>query len=126
MKPTIRLRNGGIKMEKKIYAEPNLITPNKPVVIDPDVCTGCNLCMEACMNDVMVPNSKKGEPPIALYPDECWYCGCCVMECPLKDKGAIKLEWPMMQKIRWKRADTGEHFRLGMPDPPPPNTRPPV
>jgi hypothetical protein len=31
-----------------------------------------------------------------------------------------------MQRVRWKRKDTGEHYRIGMPNPPPPNTRPMV
>jgi NAD-dependent dihydropyrimidine dehydrogenase PreA subunit len=120
------LRNRGMEMAKKIYAVPNLITPNKPLIFDAEVCNGCNKCLESCMNDVMIPSAEKGKPPIVLYPDECWYCGCCVMECKLKDKGALKLEWPMMQRIRWKRVNTGEHFRLGMPNPPPPNLKPPV
>jgi hypothetical protein len=35
---------------------------------------------------------------------------------------------PLNQSVSvvWKRAATGEIFRLGMRDPPPPNTRPPV
>ncbi|MBW1720980.1 MAG: ferredoxin family protein [Deltaproteobacteria bacterium] len=112
--------------QPKVYAQPNLITPNRPVIIDPEVCTGCNLCVEICPSDVYIPNPQKGKPPIILYPEECWYCGCCLMECPLHDKGANKLNWPLMQRMRWKRKETGEHFRFGMPNPPPPNKRPMV
>jgi hypothetical protein len=32
----------------------------------------------------------------------------------------------MMQRVRWKRKATGEHYRVGMKNPPPPNNRPPV
>jgi hypothetical protein len=32
----------------------------------------------------------------------------------------------MMQRVRWKRKATGEHFRVGMKNPPPPNNMPPV
>ena len=71
-----------------------------------------------------VPTFKK--PPIVLYPDECWYCGCCVQHCPVWQKGAIRMNHPMAQRVGWKRKETGEHFRIGMHDPPPPNTKPPV
>jgi formate dehydrogenase major subunit len=65
-----------------------------------------------------------GEPPVLMYPDECWFCGCCVAHCPVP--GAIRMEHPLNQRIGWKRKETGEYFRIGMKNPPPPNTRPPV
>lgn len=111
---------------EKVYMVPNQITLNKPLLIDAEVCNGCNRCVNICMMDVLYPHPEKGKPPIILYPDECWYCGCCVMECPRWKKGAIKLQHPMNQRVRWKRKATGEHFRVGMKNPPPPNTRPPV
>lgn len=112
--------------EKKVYMLPNQPTPNKPVVFNDEICNGCNRCVEMCTQDVFVPNPQKGKPPIILYPEECWYGGSCVMVCPLRFQGAIKLVNPVMQKVRWKRKETGEHFRVGMPNPPAPNTRPPV
>jgi NADPH-dependent glutamate synthase beta subunit-like oxidoreductase len=63
-------------------------------------------------------------PPLVLYPDECWFCGTCVEECPVK--GAIRMEHPLNQRVGWKRKETGELFRMGMKNPPPPYTRPPV
>jgi formate dehydrogenase major subunit len=65
-----------------------------------------------------------GEQPIAVYPDECWFCGCCVTHCPVP--GAITMEFPMNQRVGWKRKETGEYFRIGMKNPPPPNTKPPI
>lgn len=115
--------------EEKIYMESNLVTPNKPILFDENVCNGCNQCTKSCMMDVLYPNPEKGKPPVVLYPDECWYCGCCVMDCPIWEKEPIKpiqLMHPMMQRVRWKRKETGEHFRVGMKNPPPPNNRPPV
>jgi len=112
--------------ENKIVAEPNLIIPNKPLEFDATACNGCNACVEACLMDVLMPNPEKGKPPIIVYPDECFYEGSCVMECPRRDKGAIKLRWPLIFKMRWKRKETGEHYRLGMPNPPSPNPRPPA
>jgi NADH-quinone oxidoreductase subunit F len=63
-------------------------------------------------------------PPLVLYPDDCWFCGTCVEECPAE--GAIRMEHPLNQRVGWKRKDTGELFRIGMKNPPPPNNRPPV
>jgi NAD-dependent dihydropyrimidine dehydrogenase PreA subunit len=112
-------------MSDKTYMVPNPPTPNNPVEFDSQVCTGCNLCVSICPDDVMMPNPQKKSQPIVVYPEECWYCGGCVEECPRP--GAIKLLHPTQQRIsvNWKRKDTGEYFRLGMKNPPPPDTRPP-
>jgi hypothetical protein len=40
--------------------------------------------------------------------------------------GAIRMDFPMNQRVGWKRKATGEFFRIGMKDPPPPVTRPPL
>ncbi len=112
-------------MKQKVYMTPNPAVPNDPVEFDEKICNGCNQCVEACRNDVLMPNPEKGKPPIVLYSDECWYCGCCVQEC--NRQGAISMVHPLNQSlpVSWKRAATGEIFRLGMLSPPPPNTRPP-
>ncbi len=110
---------------EKVYMIPNPPMPNNPIEFDEHICNGCNQCADICRNDVMMPNPEKGKPPLVLYTDECWYCGCCVMEC--KRPGAIRLVLPLNQSlpVAWKRKATGEIFRLGMKNPPPPNTRPP-
>ena len=118
-------------MEEKMKQEdvhmfPNPVTPRDPVVFNEEVCNGCNNCVEVCVMDVLVPNPETGKPPIILYPDECYYDGLCVQNCPLWREGAIIISHPLNQRVRWKRKETGEHFRLGMPNPPPPNTKPPV
>ena len=111
-------------MDNKAYMVPNPMTPCRAVIIDPKLCIGCNQCVEVCRTDVLVPNPEKGKPPILLYPDECWFGGCCVEPCPVQ--GAIKMVHPLNQRIGWKRKETGEYFRIGMKNPPPPNTRPPI
>ena len=95
--------------QKKVYAFPNQCTPSTPVVFDPDICDGCNRCVDICQVDIMIPNPEKGKPPIVLYPEECWYAGCCVDACPRP--GSIELNHPLTQRVRWKRKETGEHFR---------------
>lgn len=112
-------------MPEDVRMYPNLITPNNPVIIDENTCLGCNACIEVCVMDILLPNPVKGKPPVVLYPDECWYDGACVEACPLWQKGVIRLNHPLNQRVRWKRKDTGKHYRLGMPDPPPPVTIPP-
>lgn len=95
--------------QEKTYAVPNISAPNSPVIINPETCIGCNECVEVCPIDVFIPNPEKGESPIILHPEECWYEGCCVFVCP--KPGAIRLNWPVMQRVGWKRVDTGEYFR---------------
>ena len=95
--------------EKKVYAVPNWCTPSSPVIFDPTNCNGCNLCVDVCQVDVLIPNPKKKGPPIVLYPEECWYEGDCVDEC--HRQGSIRLNLPLTQRVRWKRKDTEEHFR---------------
>jgi len=97
-------------MSVEAYMVPNPPTPNKAIEFNPDVCNGCNMCVEICPTDVMMPNPEKKQPPIVLYPEECYYDGCCVDECP--EHGAIRLNHPLMQRVRWKRKATGEHFRV--------------
>jgi NAD-dependent dihydropyrimidine dehydrogenase PreA subunit len=95
--------------QKKVYVIPNVATPGRPVIFNPEICKGCNKCIEVCPMDVFVPDDEKGKTPIILHPEECWYCGSCVNECPFP--GAVKSNWPLMQRGSWKRKDTGERFR---------------
>jgi len=111
-------------MENKGHIFPNPIMPNQCIIINPDLCNGCNSCVKVCRTDVLIPNKEKGKPPILVYPDECWFCGCCVEECPIPD--VISLNFPLNQRVVWKRKETGEYFRIGMKNPPPPNTKPPL
>jgi NAD-dependent dihydropyrimidine dehydrogenase PreA subunit len=82
----------------------------KPVIIHSEHCIGCNTCVDVCLQDVFLPNASSGEPPIVAYPQECWHDGVCVVHCP--SPMAIELKPPLMQRVRWKRKGTGEHFRL--------------
>ena len=111
-------------MYSKAVMVPNTTGPNQAIVIDADLCSGCKKCVEVCRTDVMMPGPGKGDSPVVMYPDECWFCGSCVAHCPVE--GAIRVEYPLHQRMGWKRKETGEYFRPGMKNPPPPNTRPPV
>ncbi|MFX0057699.1 MAG: ferredoxin family protein [Candidatus Hodarchaeota archaeon] len=87
-------------LNKKVYVIPESNISN-PITFNPDICIGCNICIETCQVDLFMPNPENNKPPIMLYPGECWYCGCCVMECP--KPGAIKLNAPLMNRVHWKR-----------------------
>ena len=94
--------------EQNIYAVPNNPSPSRPVIIDADTCIGCNRCVEVCPRDIFMPSPIKGEPPQVMFPEECWYDGSCIFICPVED--AIKLNFPLMWRVPWKRKATGEHF----------------
>ena len=59
--------------DKRAIAIPNVSTPNNPVLFNPDICNGCNRCVDVCPIDVYIPHPEKGNPPIILHPEECWY-----------------------------------------------------
>jgi NAD-dependent dihydropyrimidine dehydrogenase PreA subunit len=111
-------------MEHNAYMLPNPVMPSRVIFINTELCGRCGLCMEVCRADVLVPPPEEGEPPVVLYPEECWFCGCCTFHCPVP--GAIRVEYPLNQRIGWKRMETGEYFRIGMKNPPPPSNRRPV
>ena len=71
----------------------------RPVVFNEEVCNGCNKCVDICPMDILVANSQKGKPPIVAYPDECWYDGNCLFQCPLRDKGAIRIVVPLPMRV---------------------------
>ena len=93
------------------------------IVFDYALCDGCNACVRVCRQHILLPNPEKGSSPLIINREECWFDGCCVLACP---KGAIKLIHPLVQRVGWKRKETGEYFRIGMKNPPYPNTRSPV
>jgi NAD-dependent dihydropyrimidine dehydrogenase PreA subunit len=96
-------------VKDKAFAIPNAPGFSSPILFEADICNGCNRCVDVCTMDILIPNSEKGKPPIILYPEECWFGGDCVAECPRP--GAIRMNQPLMQRVRWKRKSTGEHFR---------------
>ena len=88
-----------------------------PLRFDESKCSGCNICVNICRVDTMIPNPESLKPPLVVFPDECWFCGCCVEHCP---EDALRLETPIAGMVAWKRKDTGEIFRRGMKNPPHP------
>ncbi len=56
------------------------------VVIDPERCKACYLCVRACPTGVLeagiAANSAGVYPPIAKYIEKCIACGNCYVVCP--------------------------------------------
>ncbi len=46
------------KRDEEVYAFPNAPTPTRPVIFDPDNCTGCNKCVNVCIMDILLPNPE--------------------------------------------------------------------
>ena len=97
-------------MEQTAFLVPNVTGPTEAVTIDPEICVGCNECAYICRVQTIMPNPVSGRPPIVAYPDECWYCSCCQEVCRT---GALHMNFPINQRILFKRKATGEIFRLG-------------
>jgi NAD-dependent dihydropyrimidine dehydrogenase PreA subunit len=113
----------GVKMGA--YSIPSQSGPCRILSFDAEKCIGCNLCVNVCPLDVMIPNPTKGREPIVLYGEECWFCGGCVQECPQR---ALTLVMPAKQRLStvWVDKETGAEYRVGMKNPLPPVTTPPA
>jgi NAD-dependent dihydropyrimidine dehydrogenase PreA subunit len=76
----------------------------EPVSIDPDLCSGCGRCIDACPSDLFLPDRETGQP-VVMYPGECWYEGVCVEACPTD---AITLHRPASSRVQWRpKAELG-------------------
>ena len=49
------------------------------VMVDPERCTMCGLCIQACPRDILVEGAKTAQ---TIGPDRCYYCGHCKAVCP--------------------------------------------
>ena len=70
-----------------------------PPIINEDVCTCCNRCVEHCPQDVFFDSEKK-KTPVITFPEECWHCYACVLDCP--SPGAIRIRTPVPMMLCYK------------------------
>ncbi len=56
-----------------------------PAKVDPEKCTGCESCIDACPSEAI----KMEEEKAVIDVDACVDCGVCVDECPVE---AISME----------------------------------
>jgi NAD-dependent dihydropyrimidine dehydrogenase PreA subunit len=65
--------------------------------LDENICTGCQICVDACPEDVLRYDNNKRKAVIA-YPKDCIGCGVCSWFCPVKCiETSIEREWPQVQ-----------------------------
>jgi len=57
-------------------------------VIDPDLCTGCGICAEACRFDAIIPNGDV----YTVRPIKCEGCNVCVYVCPAEAASLVMKE----------------------------------
>lgn len=87
---------------------PPTFAPGDPLSFDAELCIGCDLCVDVCQVDIMLPSPGPGLPPLVAYPGECWYDGSCVDICPVP--GAISLNSLAKNRVHYRRKETGEDF----------------
>ena len=51
--------------------------------IDPDLCNGCEICVDSCPMDV-IRFDEKTRKVNARYPEDCIACYNCEFDCPTK------------------------------------------
>ena len=49
--------------------------------IDPKLCDGCGICVDACALDV-IRMDEKSKKAVIQYPEECMTCYICKTDCP--------------------------------------------
>lgn len=62
--------------------------------IDLAKCTGCGICVELCITDVLRLDKESGKAFIA-YPDDCQVCYQCELECP---EGAVEVDFAPVKR----------------------------
>ena len=93
------------------------------VMVDPERCKMCGLCIQVCPRDILVEGSKIAR---TIEPDRCYYCGHCKAVCPenalhfpaVPEKefepvlGAAERPNPDRLLLQFRSRRTTRHFRL--------------
>ncbi len=75
------------KENEKVCITLNKIEISKNIVINNEKCISCDICVEVCPLNAIVPHNPK--PPNIIV-DSCVFCGRCVKKCPMN---AIEIKY---------------------------------
>ncbi len=81
--------------------------------LDPQLCTGCNLCAELCRFSAIIPADGAKRPTITINDFACDCCGLCARACPeeaITMRDCVNGEWFISET----RAGKMVHARLGI------------
>ena len=51
----------------KVYAIPNAPTPGRPAIFNPEICNGCNVCVENCPAGALSPQGNDKSKCVIRY-----------------------------------------------------------
>ncbi|MBD3230843.1 MAG: 4Fe-4S dicluster domain-containing protein [Candidatus Lokiarchaeota archaeon] len=69
----------GLLMAKKMLPKPvEFVSSNYYAIIDPDLCTGCEICLDECTMEALKIKNEVS----TVNSDRCIGCGVCVPKCP--------------------------------------------
>ena len=79
-----------LRYDYKLFA-----TSRYQAVVDDELCTGCDICLDLCPFDAleMQPSSTSQEPKAVVKAEKCYGCGVCAINCPY-DAIELKLVRP--------------------------------
>jgi len=73
----------------------------KLAVVDPELCTSCDICAQVCRYDAVAPTREPAKSHYVVDPIACEGCAACFYQCPVE---AIRLEVPVAGQ--WFRSNT--------------------
>jgi ferredoxin len=94
-----------LKHLKRLPAPAAAVASPFTALLDPDLCTGCETCIERCQMEAL----RMADGVAVLDPERCIGCGLCVTTCP---SGALSLARKPAEKLPPVPKDMREAFVL--------------
>ena len=68
------------EFEPSLYPGSRILVVDGEYVIDPELCTGCELCIERCFFEALTMSSE--DRLAKVHDEKCMGCGVCQVVCP--------------------------------------------